>query len=132
VRSRTALGEPLRASDAVTSVRFAPGGTLVAAGTTRGAIVLFDVAARQQLGAPLQGHDGQVFSLAFRHDGTSVVSAGRDGRLLLWDVADWASEAALRDRACSLVGRNLTRSEWSTFVPGKAYGRTCPQWPAGS
>jgi WD40 repeat protein len=131
VRSRTPFGEPLRAADPVTTVRFAPEGRLIAAGTTRGAIVLFDVAARQQLGAPLQGHKGQVFSLAFGRGGTSVVSAGMDGRVLLWNVDDWASDDALRDRACSLVGRNLTRSEWSTFLPGKAYGRTCPQWPAG-
>jgi len=39
-------------------------------------------------------------------------------------------EATLRARACAVVGRNLTRSEWDRFLPGKSYRRTCDQWPA--
>ena len=94
--------------------------------------MLFDVQGRQQLGESLHGHDGTVFSVAFAGDGTRVVSGGNDGRVLLWNVEPWASEQALRGRACNLVGRNLTRSEWKQFLPGKSYRRTCAQWPAGS
>jgi len=46
-------------------------------------------------------------------------------------VEPWASEDTLIDRACNLVGRNLTRSEWKQFLPGKSYRRTCDQWPSG-
>ena len=33
--------------------------------------------------------------------------------------------------ACRLAGRNLTRTEWAQYVPGQAYRKTCPHWPAG-
>ena len=97
-----------------------------------GAIVLFDVATRQLLGEPLAGHSGNVFSVAFTGDGTRVASAGADGRVLLWNVELWANEDALRKRACDLVGRNLTSSEWKLYLPGKSYRRTCDEWPAGT
>ncbi|MFY9579581.1 MAG: hypothetical protein WAQ33_09675, partial [Gaiellaceae bacterium] len=132
VGSRTAAGEPLQAGEGVTAVRFSPDGWLLVAGTTGGSIVLFDVQGRQQLGEPLHGHDGSVFSVAFAGNGMRVVSGGNDGRVLLWSVEPWASGQALRDRACNLVGRNLTRSEWKQYLPGKSYRRTCAQWPAGS
>ena len=131
VKSRTSFGEALQTTDGMTAVRFSPDGRLAVAGTKGGAIVLFDVAGRRQLGDPQHGHDGTVFSVAFAEDGTRVVSGGNDGRILLWNVEPWASDQALRDRACSLVGRNLTRSEWNLFLPGKSYRRTCDQWPAG-
>lgn len=131
VSLRTASGEPLQTDDGMTAARFSSDGRLAVAGTKGGAIVLFDVPGRRQLGEPLRGHAGTVFSVAFAKDGTRVVSAGNDGRVLLWNVEPWASARALRDRACDLVGRNLTRSEWNLFLPGKSYRRTCDQWPAG-
>jgi WD40 repeat protein len=131
VAKRTPFGEALQGRAPFSAVRVSPDGRLAVAGTETGAIVLFDVTGRQPLGEPLVGHTGNVFSVAFAANGTLVVSAGRDGRVLLWDVRPWADELALRDRACSLVGRNLTRSEWSQYLPGKSYRRTCDQWPAG-
>ena len=131
VDGRRQSGEPLQARERLISVRFSPDGRLVAAGTENGAVVLFDVASRQPLGKPLEGHIGSVFSVAFAAGGTRLASAGADGRVLLWDVRPWADEDVLRTRACNLVGRNLTRSEWENAVPGKAYRRTCEQWPAG-
>ena len=132
VHRRAPSGEPMQSDADLTAVRFSPDGRLVAAGTTKGTVVLFDVASRVQLGAPLAGHKGTVFSIAFAANGARLVSAGRDGRVLLHDVEPWSSEKALQDRACALVGRNLTRSEWNLFLPGKSYRRTCDQWPAGS
>ena len=132
VRRGAPSGEPMQSDADLTAVRFSPDGRLLAAATTRGTIVLFDVASREQLGGPLAGHHGPVFSIAFAANGTRLVSVGRDGRVLLWNVEPWSREQALLDRACELVGRNLTRSEWRLFLPGKPYSRTCPQWPAGS
>jgi WD40 repeat protein/class 3 adenylate cyclase len=131
VDRRSVSGEPLQGRERLISVRFSPDGRLVAAGTENGAVVLFDVASRQPLGKPLEGHIGSVFSVAFAAGGTRLASAGADGRVLLWDVRPWADEDVLRTRACNLVGRNLTRSEWENALPGKPYRRTCEQWPAG-
>jgi WD40 repeat protein/class 3 adenylate cyclase len=130
--TRQRSGEPLRGGGNLTSVRFSPDGRLVAAGTAAGAVVLFDAASRQLLGEPFAGgHSSKVLSVAFAGDG-AVASAGADGRVLLWDVRPWADEEALRDRACGLIGRNLTRSEWNRFLPGTGYRRTCEQWPAST
>jgi WD40 repeat protein len=131
VDRRSVSGEPLQGRERLISVRFSPDGRLVAAGTENGAVVLFDVASRQPLGLPLEGHTGSVFSVAFATGGTRLASAGADGRVLLWDVQPWADDDVLRTRACKLVGRNLTRTEWDAALPGKPYRRTCEQWPAG-
>jgi len=132
VHTHAPSGEPLLGNADLTTARFSPDGRLLAAGTVQGTIILFDVASRQPLGDVLAGHLGPVFSVGFAANGTRLVSAGRDGRVLLWDIGPWASEDELIDRACNLVARNLTRSEWKLFVPGKSYERTCDQWPAGS
>jgi WD40 repeat protein/class 3 adenylate cyclase len=124
-------GEPLQARERLISVRFSPDGRLAATGTENGNVILFDVPSRQPLGLPLEGHAGSVFSVAFADGGTRLASAGADGRVLLWDVRPWADEEVLETRACNLVGRNLTRSEWDQALPGKSYRRTCEQWPAG-
>jgi WD40 repeat protein/class 3 adenylate cyclase len=130
VETRRRSGEPLRGAGNLTSVRFSPDGRLIAAGTSAGAVALFDAASRQLLGEPLSGgHSGPVLSVSFAGD-RGLASAGADGRVLLWNVAQWADEEALRRRACDVVGRNLTRSEWHRYLPGKAYRRTCGQWPA--
>jgi WD40 repeat protein/class 3 adenylate cyclase len=129
--SRGPAGEPLQSPTPAIAVRYSPDGRLVAAGTQGGAVALFDVEGRQALGEPLDGHAGSVFSVAFTADGSRLASAGADGRVLLWDVEPWASEDALRTRACRLAGRNLTRSEWDKALPGKSYRRTCEEWPAG-
>ena len=130
-RTHEPAGEPLQGNADLTTVRFSPDGRLAAAGTAEGTIILFDVASRHPLGDPLIGHAGPVFSVAFTSDGKHLVSAGNDGQVLLWDVAPWASEETLIQRACSIVGRNLTRSEWKLFLPGKSYRRSCDEWPAG-
>jgi WD40 repeat protein/class 3 adenylate cyclase len=131
VGTRARKGEALQGPSSLTAVRFSPDGRLAAAGTEAGAVILFDVASRQLLGEPLTGHSGTVYSVVFAAHGTRVASAGADGRVLLWDVRPWADDDALRERACSVVGRNLTRSEWDRFLPGKSYRLTCDQWPAG-
>jgi WD40 repeat protein len=130
VQTGAQSGEALQAPWAANAVSVSPDGGLAAAGTGTGAVVLFDLGSRRPLGAPLAGHSGAVHAVALA-DGGRLVSAGADGRVLLWNVRLWADEDVLRERACSLVGRNLTRSEWDHFLPGKSYRGTCDRSPAG-
>jgi WD40 repeat protein len=60
----------------------------------------------------------------FRLVSSGLVTTGND---MVWDFdpAHWASIA------CSIAGRNLTKAEWSEYLPGRQYEATCPQWPAG-
>ena len=40
--------------------------------------------------------------------------------------------ALWRERACAIVGRNLSREEWNLYLPaGTAYRATCSEWPTG-
>ena len=34
--------------------------------------------------------------------------------------------------ACRTAGRNMTTTEWSTYMRGETYRRTCPDYPAAS
>ena len=36
--------------------------------------------------------------------------------------------ASWRNWICAIVVRNITREEWSRFIPGDEYRATCPQW----
>jgi WD40 repeat protein len=73
----------------VTAVAFAPNGRTLAAGTGDGSISFWDVAGRQPVAAPQQGHRRQlVTAVAFSPDGQTVASSSLDGRILLWDAAD--------------------------------------------
>jgi WD40 repeat protein/class 3 adenylate cyclase len=129
VDEQTISGEPFQSRERLISVDVSRDGRLLAAGSDSGDVVLFDVASRQPLGLALGGHSGSVFSVAFADDGKRLASAGADGRVLLWDIQPWADDDVLRERACERVGRNLTQSEWDQALPGKAYHRTCDQWP---
>ncbi len=130
--SRRQSGEPLRGSLPLGSVAFSSDGRVIATGTSSGRIVLWDTKARIPLGEPLEGHGRAVLAVAFAPGGKLFASAGSDGRVLLHDVSFWLDDDALKKRACSMVGRNLTRSEWNAYVPNEEYRKTCPQWPSGS
>ena len=65
---------------------------------------------------------------AFSPDGKLLAVAGIETLAMLWDV----NPAVWRQRACAIVGRNLSREEWNLYLPrGKRYRATCPEWPPG-
>jgi len=57
----------------------------LAAGTTSGAILLWDLPGKL-LRAPLEGHSGPVYGLACTPDGKSLLSGGADGTVRVWEV----------------------------------------------
>ncbi|MEV6491309.1 WD40 repeat domain-containing protein, partial [Actinoplanes sp. NPDC051633] len=67
------------------TVSFSPDGTLLAAGSGRGPVRLWEIPDGHQH-ATLTGHTGTVNFVAFSPDGRLLASAGADHTLRLWDM----------------------------------------------
>jgi hypothetical protein len=88
VRTRRERRTPAGHDAWVCAVAFSPDGKLLATATVQGDIHVW--AARSgRLLRDFEGHRGPVTALAFP-DGKSLVSAGRDTSVLVWDVAGLA------------------------------------------
>ena len=111
----------------VVAVDFDPSGRLLATSGTDGLTRLWDVRTRDEYGAPLPGYDGVENRATFSPDGTHVVTVNIDGRGIDWDVRPTSWE----QKACTVAGRNLTRTEWTSFLGSRPYRRTCSDLPAG-
>jgi WD40 repeat protein len=61
-------------------------------------------------------------SAQFTGDGSAIVVVESNGEAWVWPLRwqDWAAHA------CAAAGRQLSRAEWSQFVPGRPYANVCP------
>jgi WD40 repeat protein len=126
-------------SGPITGAAFDPSGSLLASTNPFGGTRLWDAATGLGLGDELVGSprlgpppsiDLPFLGLrnAFSPDGKLLAVAGVETLGMLWEV-----DAALwRERACAIVGRNLSREEWTLYLPeGMGYRATCTEWPTG-
>jgi WD40 repeat protein len=105
------------------SVRYSDDGTLLVSGSADGSATLWDGRTLQLLGSVRPPHPGDpVPASADFARGHDVTIASYDGHTYTWDVSD--------DRAvgfaCQMAGRNLTREEWSEFLPEQPFREVCP------
>lgn len=92
-----------------------------------GRVHLYDTDGWIRLGALPADSDESVLEGFLRPDGQAVAVNGRLG------VAEWTLDPeVLADRACRLAGRNLTPTEWVTYMGDEPYRRTCLQHPGGA
>jgi cytochrome c len=70
------------------SLALSPDGDLVAAGGTRGTMMLWKTADGSFIRARY-AHKGPVFALAFAPDGQGLLSGGLDGAIRVWRAPDW-------------------------------------------
>jgi WD40 repeat protein/DNA-binding SARP family transcriptional activator len=115
----------------VHSSAFSPDGSMLATAGSDASPLLWDVRSQKRLGAPLPGppEAGNArVAAAFNPDGRRLVAVYQDGQAWQWDT----DPGSWRFRACSVAGRNLSQTEWQSFLPGRAYRRICENWPSGS
>jgi hypothetical protein len=86
--------------------------------TNRGDVTFWDARTREEIGGPIQGY-GAAWGLDFSEDGQMLASGGDYGSTYLHDATSWSEEPKLlRERLCTVAGRNLSVSEWREFLPG--------------
>ena len=92
-----------------------------------GRIDLWDTATLQPVGEPLTAPTTENSSPSPTRAARRSSIGSYSGITTVLDV----DPRSWQRTACRLAGRNLTRTEWAQYLPGQAYRKTCPQWPAG-
>jgi len=122
---------PIRASATyLDSVDWNSSGSRLVTGGIDGTVRLFDASTGRQIGSSLpvpganlgNGSLGYLYA-SFSPDGRTIVVTDTTGRVWLYP----ATTAGWVRYACRLANRELTRAEWSTFVPGHPYQQICPR-----
>jgi WD40 repeat protein len=102
-----------------------PDGQTVATTDGGGELRLWDLPSRTELGQPLA--TGQsTLAAAFAPDGRSLVTGDFGGELAKFPSLLWSQSAgSFRAYLCPRLGGDLSRAEWSAYVPGRPYQATC-------
>jgi WD40 repeat protein len=104
----------------VRSVSFSPDGKRIVTAGGDGPAKIWDADHPDTQPVVLRGHAEQALSASFRPDGRVIVTASVEGTARFWPVC---VDDLIR-LAGRTVGRNLTREEWTRYLPGKPYRPT--------
>jgi WD40 repeat protein/transcriptional regulator with XRE-family HTH domain len=116
---------PLRGPEGyVYALAFSPDGQTLAAAVTDNTVWLWQAgdAGHPALAAQLTGPAGHVYTVAFSPSGGQLAAGSADGTVRLWDTGEHAAARSV----CAAAGEPLTRSEWVSYDPGRAYQPPCP------
>ena len=72
----------------LSSAAFSPDGRTLAAGDSKGAVIVWDLADPTRSRQSLVSQSGSVSSVAFSPDGRALATGSFDGRVILWNLAD--------------------------------------------
>jgi WD40 repeat protein len=110
----------------VFALAFNPSGTRLAAAGGDGSIWIWglDRAGVPQLRTMLHGANpgGGTYAVAFSPDGSTLAAAGSAGDVTFFGANGDVAAAAV----CTSGGDQLTRAEWTQYVPGSPYRDLCP------
>jgi DNA-binding SARP family transcriptional activator/WD40 repeat protein len=129
VTGRRLLDPPQRFTGRGVSVQWLPDGRTVVYGGDDGRAVLFDLERGISRGIPMalfsDSSDGEVYVAPVSGPDLHLLSGVRPGRTpkerrsYSLDPAKWLAFA------CTVVRRDLSRSEWDRYLPGTPWRRTC-------
>ena len=131
--TRQPQGAPLRghrqtSANGVMTLSFNREGDMLASGASDRTVILWDVETRVPL-EPLRGHLAEVLAVAFSPDGRTLVSGDSRGDLFFWEL----DPESWRSKLCAKLTRNLSDSEWKTYVgKNEPYEEQCPKLPKSS
>ena len=124
VASRKLVGR-LPHPNFVGSVAFDPAGRTLATSAEDGKVRLWDLASQRQIGRPLPGaENGTGMNLnvsAFDPSGNHLADVYDNGVAFVWDM----NPNRWKQQACAVVGRSLTREEWTELLPDRRYQPAC-------
>ncbi|WLW50784.1 hypothetical protein [Streptomyces sp. YU58] len=113
--------------EAVSALALSPDGHTLAVGGDAGTVQLWDTATQQPLGGPLLTPGERIASLAFSPDNTALYVGGSHVPLHRHPIEPTRSIT----HVCARAGyEDLTRMEWSAYVPDVPYRRVCGDWGA--
>ena len=112
----------LAASVPIAAVAFDPSGRRFAtSGYQDGTVKLWSTSTLQQEGPNLVTDQGATSAIAFGPGSSGLVAADDRGDGFVWPT----SLATWERRACAIAARNLSRKEWSRFIPELPYQTVC-------
>ena len=100
----TEIGELERHQTGITSLAFAPDGSVLASGNRTGVVNLWDVQTMARLAA-LHEHESAhaVLALSWSPDGAALISGGRDEQVIVWDVAAQSSRRTFTEHNAEVL-----------------------------
>jgi DNA-binding SARP family transcriptional activator/WD40 repeat protein/energy-coupling factor transporter ATP-binding protein EcfA2 len=126
----TDTGRPLRPAvrvhdQFVGQVEWLPDGRTVVTTSPDGRASLYDVERGLVRTSGLPGSDsgtqGYTYLLSMGADHLTVITGGERGRRYPMGLSRWL------DYACTVAGRDLTRDEWASYLPGREYRPICTE-----
>jgi WD40 repeat protein len=110
----------------INTLQFSRDSTVLLATSLDQTVSIYDVASGTRIGDPIPTAAPFIYPSSLHPGGHTVAVTVREG-VAVWDIEPDHLAAA----ACELAGRNLTETEWATFLGDLDDRRaTCPAFPA--
>jgi WD40 repeat protein len=129
INLRTRISEVKVADSWINDIRFNPIMKQMAVATTDKKLKLYNVKDPADLTEPpitfTEPPDGMVLVMQFNHDGQLIIT-GADGGTENIVSRPTHVDYLVKD-ICTIVTRNMSESEWKTYVGAIEYQKTCPE-----
>ena len=108
---------------------FSPDSQTLVTASDDGSAILWDLTDRsapRQLGIPLTGPHGPMYTVAVSPAGKRLTTATDENAVITWDTSSVADvRRRSHDLACAYARGGLDRALWDTYAPGTAYVNSC-------